>query len=221
MTIDDFLRIIWDKRILIVILPVFAMIAAAFISFNVLSPTYLAETSLYVLNSQSVDQGAISYDDLITSEMLMADYRELALSRRVVQKVAKDLGLVSLEDYDIQINSANDTRIINISVEGQDALMAAQIANTMAAEFSKSVVELMGAENVNVIDEADVPLVPSGPARERNIILAGVIGLMLAICIVLAKEFLNTTIRTTDDVQAQLGIPVLAQIGRMKELRKS
>ena len=102
--------------------------------------------------------------------------------------------------------------MIRISVTSKDPVLAANVANLIALEFSESIVDLMGASSVKVIDYAKLPSKPSSPQKAKLIVIAGIVGLAGAICFIVARELLNNSIRTSEDVEIDLGLPVLARI---------
>jgi polysaccharide biosynthesis transport protein len=65
------------------------------------------------------------------------------------------------------------------------------------------------SSNVNLLNEATVPLDPSSPKVFLNTALSVFLGLFLAIGIVLVLELRDRRIRAVDDVTALLGLPVL------------
>ncbi len=218
LTLKDVFIIISRRIWLVVLLPLIAVIAAAALVFFVLTPLYTASTSMYVLNKQSVDN-MINYTDLQSSALLTADYRELILSRRVLSAVALQFGIdveTMREDYHIEVTSANNTRIIVVSATAADPVLAANLSNAIGREFSSTVVEIMDANNVNFVDIAEPPIEPSAPQKALVIAITGVAVLMLAVGIALLIEILNTTLRTTEDVENALSLPVLACVPKIE-----
>jgi succinoglycan biosynthesis transport protein ExoP len=63
--------------------------------------------------------------------------------------------------------------------------------------------------NVSVIEEAPVPRVPIRPSKRTNLLIAVVVGLVVGIGTALAIEYFDTTIKTPDDVERYLGVPVI------------
>jgi uncharacterized protein involved in exopolysaccharide biosynthesis len=66
--------------------------------------------------------------------------------------------------------------------------------------------------NVRVMEEATVPGAPVRPRRARQILVGVVAGLVLALGVALGIEYFDTTLRTPDDVERYLGLPVVAII---------
>jgi tyrosine-protein kinase Etk/Wzc len=71
--------------------------------------------------------------------------------------------------------------------------------------------------SVRLIDPAVVPIKPIKPRLVFNILLAMVLGTMLGTGAAFAREFMDTTIHTREDVQEITGVPVLGNIPRIRE----
>ena len=183
---------------------------AAIYCFNFLPDVYSATTSLYVLNP--IDQTVISSSDLSSSALLVNDYREIITSRRVTEAVAQELGLEDLKAFEIEVEAPADTRIIEVTVTGEDPARVMEVANGLAQEFSRYVVSIMRIDNVSIIDEALLPQAPSGPPRERYIVLAALLAVIATMGVITAIEIFSTSLKSADDVEKQTGLPVLAQI---------
>ena len=79
-------------------------------------------------------------------------------------------------------------------------------------EFTACVQQIMHMDNVTVIDSATVPAGPSGPAKGKNTMLCAMVGLMIALAISFLRYFLDTTIKSSDEIERYLNLPVLARI---------
>jgi polysaccharide biosynthesis transport protein len=73
--------------------------------------------------------------------------------------------------------------------------------------------------NVVVVDKALVPGGPFRPSLRRNLALGLVLGLGLGLGAVFGVEYLDRTLKTADDVDRILGLPVLAAIPDVSEDR--
>ena len=71
----------------------------------------------------------------------------------------------------------------------------------------------MGALSNIVVDEpATTPLEPSSPNIPRTVGLAGIVGLMIAVGVSYLIEYLDDTLKSPDEVEEALQVPVLAAI---------
>lgn len=196
-----------------------ALLFGFLINQFVLEPVYTAESRLYILNTQ---QGAGGYGQdggivvdsaaLSSSLMLSKDYVEILKSNRVTQSATERMHLPDLKAYDISISTASDTRMIKIVVNGTEQKGVAKLANILTEEFTACVQDIMHMDNVTVIDTASVPITPSGPAKIRNSLLAALAGMIFAIAIAFLRFYLDTTIKSSEDVERYLALPVLSKV---------
>lgn len=70
----------------------------------------------------------------------------------------------------------------------------------------------LGDTSIMVVSEASVPADPIKPHKMLNIGIAVVLGLLLFTLLAFILEYLDNTIKTTDDVSRELGLPVLGII---------
>ena len=66
--------------------------------------------------------------------------------------------------------------------------------------------------NVRIIEAATPPTVPIRPRQTRNLVVSIVAGLILAFGVAFALEYLDTTVKTPDDVERYLGLSVIGVV---------
>ncbi|MDO0824913.1 YveK family protein [Desulfosporosinus nitroreducens] len=217
------LRQYWEmlkKRwIIVLVLPIIAALTSGVVSFFIIKPVYQASTTLIVGKKASeAGQAAVQMLDnsvLQANQQLAKTYATIAQSRTVEQSVINHLDLtMSVAELDklITINPVKTTEILEIQVMNTNPELATDIANSMAAEFSKAVIEIKKVDSVSIVDTAVVPNNPVKPNKKLNILIAYVVGLMAAFGLVFLLEYLDNTIKTSSDVENVLGIPVLGVI---------
>jgi succinoglycan biosynthesis transport protein ExoP len=73
--------------------------------------------------------------------------------------------------------------------------------------------------NLHVTDYATAPRAPIGPNRLQGVILAFLFSLGLGVCLATLMEYLDDSVRSSDDVNKILRLPTLAVIPVMKKAR--
>ncbi len=68
------------------------------------------------------------------------------------------------------------------------------------------------ANNISVVDEAELPAVPILPRPMMNIALALLLGLAIAMVLIFARETFDDSIRSPEDVDQKLGVSFLGAI---------
>ncbi|HWI66398.1 MAG TPA: Wzz/FepE/Etk N-terminal domain-containing protein [Symbiobacteriaceae bacterium] len=198
---------------LLVLLPVLSALVAGLVSFYVLTPVYASSTTLWVVKDGS---GQINYNDLMLSRNLTKTYAEVAKSRAVLTdalRVAKvsDLTVAQLQGM-ITVTPVRDTEIIQFTIADVDRERAAVLAAAVAEAFRGQIRTFMKVENVAVVDAAQIPTSPVKPRPLMNIAVATVLGAMAAVGLAFLREYLDTTVKSPEDVTARLGLPVVGVI---------
>ena len=63
--------------------------------------------------------------------------------------------------------------------------------------------------NVSVIEDAPVPRAPIRPRKTINLVVSVLVGLFVGVGAALTIEYFDTTVKTPDDVERYLGLPVI------------
>lgn len=225
------LRQYWEvlkKRWLIVItIPLIAALTSGIISYFIIKPVYQASTTL-IVGKKATEEGAaaaqmLDNNVLLANQQLAKTYATIARSRTVEENVINDLNLtMTVEQLDklISVDQVNTTEVLEIKVDNTDPKQAASIANAMVSEFSKAVIEIKKVDSVSIVDKAVPPDIPVKPKKTLNIAIAFVVGLMAAVGLAFLLEYFDNTVKTSQDVETLLGIPVLGVIPNYEVARK-
>lgn len=92
-------------------------------------------------------------------------------------------------------------------LEETQNMLAQKITQT---QIAKSID--MGETSINIASPALVPANPVKPNKQLNLAVALVLGLMVAVGLAFVLEFMDNTIKSPDDVQKHLGLPVVGTI---------
>lgn len=207
MTLLELLHLLRKHLKLVIALPIVFAIACGVVTLF-MPNQYTASTTMYVLSKNADSKSGNAYSDLTAGQLLSNDVASIAKSSEVKSAVANSLG-TSLSSYDVKVDNSTTTRVITLSVTGPDPQAAANIANAYVQNISSTAQSVMDVQAVNVIDAASAPTSPSGPKRPLYIVVALLVGLFLAVAIVVIADMVNTKVRSDEDVEELLGIPVV------------
>jgi len=214
----EILHAILRRWWIILITTVVSVTATASINFLVLEPVYSVHTTLFVGTEGmglSEDILGISSEMLNINSKLVGDYREIAKSRTVAKEVIRELDLdFSVSEFQdgVQVTSIPDTRIFKITYEDPDPELVTDIVNKLAEVLIQKAKDIVNVDNIQVIDEAEVPALPVKPNKTLNIAISIILGMMLGAFIIFLIEFFDNTIKTPEDVESILGLNVLGTI---------
>lgn len=209
------------KRLpLIGIITALAVLISGLISYFIMTPQYEAQAEILVNQSRpgsEIDQG-----DIRTNIELMNTYQVVIKSPRILELVIDryELDKTYAElDAQIQVSSVQDSQVMSITVTDPHPEQAAYIANAVAETFQTEIISLMNVDNVHIMAEArvDEEPVPVQPKPLLNMAIAGVVGLMTGVGLSFLLEYLDNTIKTEQEIEQLLGLPVLGSIAQMKD----
>lgn len=205
------------KRLwLIGIITILIAIFSAVISFFILTPVYQAKTQLLV-NQEKTEQQAYNFNEVQANIQLVNTYSVIIKSRAILELVKEELNLkqtVEELDQQIQVTSVKDSQIVEITVEDNSINTAVRIANTTATIFQEQIQKMMKIDNVSIVSPAAVEgdISPVKPNPMLNIAIGIILGLVLSIGIVFLLEFLDNTVKSEEDVEKILGLPIIGVI---------
>jgi capsular exopolysaccharide synthesis family protein len=114
-----------------------------------------------------------------------------------------------------QNEAAINYRIIQQEIETSKNLLAGLLQRSKENE----VVLASTTNNVHIIDHAIIPRAPVGPHRLLIVGLASLFALSFGVGLALVAERLDSTVRSTDDVEKFLRLPALVAVPSAKALR--
>ena len=216
--LKELFGVLWNKAWLILLCGVLAGAIGFCCSFFIMTPQYQSTTKIYILNKQN--GSSITYNDLQMGTQLTKDYKVLITSRDVLEEVIADCKLD--ESYKglserVTVETISDTRIIAITVEDPDPVMAQTLADKIRDVAAEHIKEVMDIEAVNVAEEANLPENPSGPSVKKWTVLGILAGICLCAGILLVRFLMDDTIKTSEDVEKYLGLSTLALIPVMED----
>ena len=214
---------------LILSVGLFAALLAFIISKFLIAPTYESTTKIYILNKN--ENTTVTYSDVQLGTQLTKDYTELINSRYVLEEVIQQQGL-ELEYKELQkkvtVSTPTDTRVIYITVEDHDPVLAMNVANSVREAASEHIQNVMDIDAVNVVETANMPTEKASPSSMRWTLIGGFLGCFLVCAVVLIRFLMDDTIKSSEDVEKYLKLSTLALIpvheeetqGRKKKNKK-
>ena len=208
----------FKERIFIILSIILVFVLAGALYSTFLKTPLYKSTSNLLLISDGGSNNTITQQDLVMNKNLISTYSALVKSRTVMKNVIANLDLkITTDQLAGMVNVANvaDTDIIEISVVDKDRKRAAIITNELVKEFSKSVKVHYKLSNVSVVDAAEEAHKPYNINFIKDLIIYLLIGTVLAFGTVFVIFYFDTTIKSADDVENKLGLPVLGVVPKI------
>lgn len=221
ISLKDIFAIIREKIWLIVIITIGFTLIAGLISFFVIKPTYESKISVIVGKPQTTQDITSQQSSATMYQNLLKTYSQIAQSDLVAQgaldKLHSNLTLEGIKGA-ITVTPQDETQILVISAKSKSSEEAFNIINAVTNSFiqsSKKVYPTGG--DIQIMDKAIMPTVPTSPNKKLNMAVGFLLGLMISVGIVLLLEYSDNTIKTESDVDKYIDLPVLGVIPKMTE----
>ena len=230
--LKELIHMFWEKKVQIILITAIFAVVGLIYSVGFITPEYAAKTSLILAtNSSSTgNAGSITTTDVTLNSKLISTYTRLVKSDRVVRNVISNLAL-NMSDEELKksvsVTVTDDTEFMEITVKNKDPETATKIANEISKVLIENVQEFYKAENVHIVDPAEVPEEPCNINHTKDIIIFAFVGLIVAIGYVFILNMIDTTIKTEEDIEKVTGLRVLATLplyestGRRSSKKKS
>ena len=211
------------KNKLIYIFIIIAIIVGCGLIYKILleKPKYESTTSIILTGFNQNDKTtSIDNNELTINQKLVTTYQQIVKSDKVLSKVIKELNLkCKVEDLkdNINVNALIDTEIIEINVYNTNAKAAYKITNKIAEIFTEEVKNIYNVSNVSILDEAKIAKEKSNMSMLKSLVIFTLVGIVLGIGIITICFYFDTTIKTSEQIEAKFDIPLLGTIPNLED----
>ncbi|WP_077619803.1 YveK family protein [Bacillus sinesaloumensis] len=216
ISLKEIFQTIRKRLWLITMITAVAVATVGVVSYFFLTPVYESSTQILV-NQKASEQPYLNQSDIRTNIELINTYNEIIKTPTILELVKEELNLTEPLSDLITVGSSNNSQVMKITVQHTNPKTAANIANTTATVFKEEIVKIMNVDNVSVLSPAVVAEnpVPVKPNPVLNMAIALVVGLMVGVGLAFLLEYLDNTIKTEQDIEKLLELPVLGAIAKI------
>lgn len=236
MTVDRALLALRERGALVVLCVLLGLLGAGVATY--LAPrAYAADVTLYVSLQGQAETSEDAYEANELAKERALSYAPLITDERITQPVIDRLALpmtTAQLDDSITVTVEPETTVISATVRGSTPQQAADIANTLAAEFEGLVGELeqpigetpappppgqpappapepsrIGVQTIRPATPQDTPVSPDVPF---GLALGAALGLVIGVAGVLIRAVRDTSVRSAEQLRELAQAPVLAEI---------
>ena len=215
INLKELLDYVKERLLVMIIIILTVLVLGSVYSLFIKVPLYRS-TSTVVLVS---DNTSTTTSDVQLNNQLVATYSKIVTSPVVMDKVITNLGL----DYSssklsskVSVSTETGTQIIKISVSDPDKSLAADITNEVVKVFSAEIKNIYNLSNVSIIGVAGEAENPYNSNYVKDFAIYLLIGLVLAVGIVFVIFYFDTSIKSADEIENKLGLPVIGIIPKVK-----
>ena len=221
INLKDLFSYFFSKSFIVIITLAVAILVSTIYGEFIKVPMYRSYTTIVLTRSGDTDKNdsSITQNDILLNQKLVATYREIIKSRRVLGQVIENLELdmeVSELSQNISVTNEEDTELIKISVSSVNKEDAKNIANEIAKVFSNEIVDIYNIKNVSIIDTAIEAKTPYNINFVKETVIAALLGVVLGVAIIFVMFYFDTTIKNPEEIQTKIGLPLLGVVPKVE-----
>jgi capsular exopolysaccharide synthesis family protein len=226
----DFVRLLRRRWRAITAIAIAGLVAACGITLAT-TASYEASTQVFVSLRSASEASSSAYQDNLFSQQRVKSYVKIANSPSVTQPVVARLGLpMTARELAgrITADAPPNTVLIDIRVRDEQPGRARDMANAVATQFATVVAKLESPSPrapspvvVTVVRPAELPTSPVAPRPVVNIALGLLAGVAIGIGLAVLREILDTSVKTSEDLQELTGNSALGVVAFDAQAQKA
>ena len=224
--IEDIIYALKKRWKMIVGITLTFTLIAGLITFFVIKPKYETKVRVFIGKEGATPDTGVDYSsgDLSFYQDLVGTYIEILKNNDSIKMALKD---IKQEDTQANINrvlsglsvsQSGTTQIMDIKYTTTDMSEIIPVIESVTDQFIVKSKQLIKNGNIEILENAKIPEGPISPNKPLNVIIGFMLGLMVAIGLAFLLEYLDNTVKTTEELENLLGMPVLADIPRVDEI---
>lgn len=115
----------------------------------------------------------------------------------------------------VSVTTTASSQVFSLSATAETPEKAQAIANAVAKEFKKQIPAIMDVNNVTIVAEASKGT-KSFPKVNMITAVGALLGLMISLMIIIIKELSDTSVRSDDFMEKELGLINLGEVASIK-----
>jgi polysaccharide biosynthesis transport protein len=219
----QYLDVVWRRKLIVVAVLALAIGAASALTLSTTS-LYEAQTTIVV----GQGNGLVQPQNSGAIQPFTATMIELLQSTVVAEDVIRDLHLTLTPGQllgSVSVSFNPESAALKVSVVNHVPGTAQAIADRLGVNFSRLVEKRLGKGipattgsqatpplTASVWDPAHVIPGKVEPKPTRNLLIAGILGLVLGLLGAFLRDYFDRTLRTVDEIERAFGVPVIGQI---------
>ena len=209
--------ILCRKKFLVFGIVLISIVLGMIYSYCAVVPKYESSTTI-ILGNYSLDGIYLSnmvQTEISKSSNLVSTYSELIKSKSALKEVKENLKLDIDEDIlkeMVKVEIVPETEVIEITVTSESSSEACKITNEVTKVFSEKIKEINNAQTVYIVDRAEESNIPYNVNHLRDICVFALIGFVISIIILIMIIVTDTTIKSVDDIENEIGLKNLSVV---------
>lgn len=207
LSVGGLLALLRRRIAMLIFIPIFAAVVAYALPAYFAKPMYQSTAKVYL-------------DRAATSELALVPkipiYINVATGEAAAAKAIALMGAdISVKEFQRMISIVTEDDVLVITGRSAEPALAKQAVGALVRVMPGIFPPSLNVDQVAIIEEASLPGAPVNRVSKRNVVVAGLFGVVLAAGLALYLEYFHGGVRSAGMVE-QMGLRLLASIPKAK-----
>ncbi|MDY4077617.1 MAG: Wzz/FepE/Etk N-terminal domain-containing protein [Clostridium sp.] len=207
---------------LIIVLTLATVIISIVTTYFIVKPTY--KTTASILVGKKTESGSeYNSNDVQMYQKLMGTYAEVVKSKDLINRAIEKGNLeVTYEQIvsRLVVSTSNTNQILTLTYNSIDRYEGVKVLDSLIEEFSKTSNEIISNGELFVLTTPDEPKSPASPNKKLNIAIGIITGPVLGIILAILMDYFDDTIKSKEDIEKIIDVPVIGNVPNVNENSK-
>lgn len=187
-----------------------------------MTPQYQASAQVLVNRKQA--NAVVQTNQIQTDIQMINTYKDIIRNPIILDEVADKLkakgdfsGNVKQLQQMITISNKENSQVFSVDVKAKNPYLASDIANQTVNTFKKKIGKIMSVNNISIISKAKPDKHVVSPSLKKNLLIGVMGGLILGVLLAILSEYLDKTVKDTQFIADELGLPNLGVVFEIPE----
>jgi uncharacterized protein involved in exopolysaccharide biosynthesis len=184
------------------------------VELNGLSNVYKSKHPIIIQKTTTLEKSKKRFTEEIGKEL------DNLGSRRAMLFSSEKRLLQSVEDFEKEALDTNSKELSYIMLQRRVDENRNLYDTLMTRIRESDLLKSSDTSNLRIVMPAEIPVAPVSPKKKKNLVIGLVAGLMAGFLLAFFSEYMDRTIRTEEELQAYLGLPVLSVIPKAEAVSR-
>ena len=199
-------------RLLLILTFLFGAVTACVTIFFI-QPTYASSATIFLTPTVGTE-GNVDYTSLSSNQKLVNNVMSLMTQENIMTEVVKHTELQTTSDVRsvLSVTNKKDTELVTVRAVTHDAKLSKDIVTITVNTFIDTMQENLNLRNIEIVDKPKLSYKKVGPSLKKNTAIGATLGFCLGIAYVLLKVLTDNRLKSKEEAEKYLGIPVFCEL---------
>lgn len=198
---------------LLIVLTLFFGVVTGIVTKFFIQPTYSSSATIFLTPTVGTE-GNVDYTSLNSNQKLVNNVMSLMTQENIMTEVVKGTELQTTADVRkiLSVTNKTDTELVTVTATTHDAKLSKDVVSITVNTFIDTMQENLNLRNIEIVNKPKLSYKKVGPSLKKNTAIGAAIGLVLGLAYVLIKVLTDNRLKSKEDAEKYLGIPVFCEL---------